>query len=205
VIAAPVRRTFRSLSALRGRRIFHPIGCARAAVAEVTDGDHRLSALAGEHDAIVRLSRGVGVHPPLPDILGVAIKLRDAHGAGCHQDLVLASAAAIPVLRHIPLPGIVFEARTYSSIAPYEDSTGRRFLVGAAFADDDVLSLRVASITGGWHEVGTVLLGDELAAEVSDTVRFTPWHTGGGIEPIGWLNRVRRPAYAGSQEGRPDT
>src|SRR4029450_7999147 len=46
------------------------------------------------HQALLRFSRGAGLPEPLPDALGVAIKLPDAHGPGVDQDLLLTSSTA---------------------------------------------------------------------------------------------------------------
>ncbi len=45
-------------------------------------------------------------------------------------------------------------------------------------------------------------LGRPLPAHVGEDLRFDPWHAGPGLRPVGVLNRVRRPAYRASQQGR---
>jgi hypothetical protein len=49
--------------------------------------------------------------------------------------------------------------------------------------------------------------GDRAAAATgpaaTEALRFNPWTTGEGIVPVGRLNRLRRPSYASSQQGRP--
>ena len=193
-----IRRAFRTLSALRRARIFHPRGTARRAVVTVDDGPHHLDALAGRHDALVRLSRGLGIPSPAPDVLGVAIKLLGVHGRRRDQDLLLATA-----VRFVPLPRRSLRRGIASSIAPYRNRRRERFLVGGRWRGDG-FDLLTARPLRRWRVVGRVEL-DAGAAVPDRPLRFSPWTTGGGLVPAGWLNRARRPAYAGSQEGRPDT
>ena len=197
---------FGGLSALRRARIFHPRGTARTATVTITGDAHPLHVLAGTHDAIVRTSRGVGLPAPLPDIAGVAIKVLNAHGAGAHQDLLLVSSAAPAGARHLLVPVVEWTASpAYSSLVRYRNAQGDRFLVGAAPDGDDALVLSTATALSPWTVVGTVALGGELDDDAGDALRFSPWHTGGGLEPVGALNRLRRGAYEGSQSARPDT
>lgn len=56
--------------------------------------------------------------------------------------------------------------------------------------------------TGHWRQVAVLRLGTRLPADRVEELNFSPAHTGGGLEPIGFFNRVRPPAYAASQEGR---
>lgn len=199
------RAVFGGLSGLRRARIFHPHGRASTAVVSIAAGEHPLHVLAGEHDAIVRLSRGIGLPAPVPDFHGVAIKLLNAHGAGAHHDLLVVSSAAPVGARHVLLPVVerVVEP-TYSSIVRFRNAGGVRFLVGATPHGDGGYVLATATPLAAWEPIGNVELRDELDDEASDRLRFSPWNTGGGIEPVGVLNLLRRGAYAGSQEARPD-
>lgn len=196
---------FGGLSAVRRARIFHPRGDARTATVTIAPGDHPLHVLAGNHDAIVRCSRGVGLPAPVPDIHGVAIKLLNAHGTGAHHDLLLASSAAPVGARHLLVPVAEWAAPpTYSSIVRYRTAGGERFLVGAAPDGDDRFVLATSTVASPWEVVGEVRLDASLDEDASDALRFSPWHTGGGITPVGILNRLRRAAYPASQEARPD-
>jgi hypothetical protein len=196
---------FGGLSALRRARIFHPHGTARLGTVTVDPGDHPLHVLAGTHDAIVRTSRGVGLPSPVPDVHGVAIKLLNAHGAGAHQDLLLVSSAAPMGARHLLVPVVEQLAEPhYSSLVRYRSANGERFLIGGAHDGDERFVLSTATVLSAWSVVGVVELGDALDDEASGALRFSPWHTGGGLTPVGVLNRLRRGAYAGSQAARPD-
>jgi hypothetical protein len=150
----------------------------------------------------------------VPDVLGLAVRVPDAHGPGRHQDLLLSSSVSAPVLRHLPLPRWDLLGATYSSLTPYEVGTARGVLW--AVPDDDAPSTRdVADLPGrgdgacfrlelvgstGGRRVLAVL---ELGGAVPDgrQVRFSPDVTGGGIRPVGWVQDLRRNAYRASHVG----
>jgi hypothetical protein len=81
-------------SAIRRKRVFHPEGVAFRATYQATGAHHGAPLLdeAGTHDAVVRLSRGAGLPGSLPDFLGLALRIPDAHGPDQHQDLLLVSS-----------------------------------------------------------------------------------------------------------------
>lgn len=208
---------FRGLSAARGERVFHPDGASFRAHFEPDPRPEELGEsllLRGEREAVVRFSRGVGLPRAAPDILGVAVKLLDVYGPDHDQDLALASSGRSPVGRRLLVPRRDFAGTVFSSILPYAAAgrrvvvlaaaTGRRgpvpleALVDASHGPMDLrLWLEPGDVTLGW-----LRLGPRLSAEASADVRFDPWHTGPGLRPVGLLNRLRRPTYAASQEGR---
>jgi hypothetical protein len=51
----------------------------------------------------------------------------------------------------------------------------------------------------------TVTLTRPLSASVARDLRFDPWNTGRSMQPAGYLNRIRRPVYEASQNGRAAT
>jgi hypothetical protein len=197
---------FRWLSARRGRRIFHPRAAAYAAgfIAEPGDGGAGAEIFADgfAHDALVRLSRGLGLRPPLPDVFGLAVRLPDVYGPGRHQDFLLASSGERAFGRWLLRP--TFGARTgmYSSLLPYNVG-GRRLLVGARPAPEstDVFDLLVAPPRGPWSVAARLTLESRLEDAVARELRFDPWNSGGGMIPAGVVNRVRGAAYRGSRRG----
>lgn len=212
---------FRGLSAARGARMFHPQGVAFHARWEpdARDGERTtpLSTPSGggrELDAVVRLSRAVGLPQGTPDVLGLAIKLLDAHGPGRDQDLALASSGRSVVARHLLVPRRDFSATVFSSVLPYAVSGERVTVLAEMIGDTPPRSfadladeghapadVRI-SLTPPGRALGVLRMGERLSDDVSRDLRFDPWHTGPGLRPIGWLNRLRRPTYAASQEGR---
>jgi hypothetical protein len=154
------------------------------------------------YDGLVRLSRGLGLRPPLPDVFGLALRLPDVYGPGRHQDFLLASSGEGAVGRRLLRP--TFGARTgmYSSLLPYEVG-GRSLLVGArsALQSADAFDLLVAPPRGPWSVAARLTLGSRLEDTVARELRFDPWNSGGGLIPAGVVNRVRSAAYRGSQRG----
>ncbi len=199
---------FGALSAARRRRIFHPVGAAYDATLVVHGGDRGATLLdePARRACIVRLSRGVGLREPLPDILGIAVRVPDAYGPGAHQDLLMTTAGRGPVLRSVLGFARAPERGHYSSVLPYRIGYDHAYVgarplgpggSGARFA------LEVATPLGDWAEVGVLELRQQWSQEASDALGFNPFFSGGGIEPAGTLQTLRRRAYAASQAARP--
>jgi hypothetical protein len=210
-------------SALRRGRAFHPDGVAFRATLVVPGGDLGVPLLdePGRHRALVRFSRGAGLPERFPDLLGIAVRVLDAHGPGDDQDLLFTSSGSAPGLRHVLSPACSFDHGRYSSILPYEVGNERVVFgarpvrrggppatrlaeLAAAVADGHLrFALDIAEASGPWREVASVEVGEPLPADEAESLRFTPVHTGGGIRPVGVLQSVRRLAYRSSQATRP--
>lgn len=168
----------------------------------------------GEHDALVRFSRSLGLPRPLPDLLGMSLRVIDAYGRDRHQDFLLVTCGHRPVLHHVFLPAGDVQQRPYSSALPYAAGE-RRFVVGAVAdagsprpAGDDeferlaraaatgrlTFGLAVARVPGPFARVATVHVLDPLPGTL-EGLRFSPFNSGGGLRPSGLLNRTRRTAY----------
>lgn len=198
---------FGALSAVRGKRVFHPVGSAHEAIVTFDgDGPAELFRRTGPQPAVVRLSRGVGLPASWPDILGLAVKIPDAYGRGRDQDFLLATSGSGRATRHLLVPTRTTTGRAYSSILLFRVGE-EAIAIGARPEGDDpiVFRLVVAAPGGDWRPVGRVELGAPLPDEVSAELRFNPANTGADITPLGPLNRLRDSAYRGSQEARPDT
>jgi hypothetical protein len=212
-----------ALAGVRRGKAFHPDGVVYEARLEIAGGPAaprgaELLSQPGDHRAVARFSRAVGVPRPIPDLLGLSIRVPDVYGAGRHQDFLLVTSADYPLLHHIFLPAVDAQQRPYTSSLPYR-AASRLFLVGAlpdpdsprppgrdeferleAAASTGRLSFRfaVASVNGRFRPVGRLRVGRRLGREL-DALRFNPWNTGGGMRPAGWLNGARDRAYKLSQ------
>jgi hypothetical protein len=126
-----------------------------------------------------------------------------------------------PVLRHLFFMGRSHLAKRFSSVLPFRVGA-RTMLLGAtprvapvAAGGQDLeeleavaaagrlsLDLEVATPTGPWHVVGRLDVGERLTAEQEDALGFNSDNAGGGIAPVGFVNRLRGAAYAASIAGR---
>jgi hypothetical protein len=212
-----------ALAAVRRGKAFHPDGVVydarlRIPGAAAAPAAAELLSRPGEHRAIVRFSRAVGLPRPIPDLLGLSLRVPDAYGNGRHQDFLLVTSADYPLLHHIFLPALDVQQRPYTSSLPYR-AGAELFLVGAVprrdsprpNGDDEfdrlgaaaatgrlVFDLAVAPVAGRFRPVGSLRVGRRLEPEL-DALRFNPWNSGGGMEPAGWLNGARDRAYKLSQ------
>ena len=216
--------TFGALSAVRRRRIFHPVGIAVEATLDVDGSASTGAALFDERArrrCVARFSRGVGLREPMPDILGLAARVLDPPGDDGCQDFLLVTAGAAPLARSALLPAQGFADRHYSSVLPYRVGMrtallGARPLLssGASPRTFEGLSealaaarlrfvLEIADPTGDWEPVGTIEFGRRLSEGEAEALQFNVFNVSDGIEPVGLLNTIRKKAYAGSQRARP--
>jgi hypothetical protein len=212
-----------ALAAVRRGKAFHPDGVvydARLAIAGDPAAPQAAQLLSrpAEHRAIVRFSRAVGLPRPIPDLLGMSLRVPDAYGTGRHQDFLLVTSADYPLLHHIFLPARDGQQRPYTSSLPYR-AKDDLFLVGAVAQPSSprphgrseferleaaastgrlAFDIAVARISGRFQPVGSLHIGRRLGHEL-DALRFNPWNTGGRMEPAGWLNGARDRAYKLSQ------
>jgi hypothetical protein len=225
-VAAAAGAFWGAVSRLRGgRRSLHPIGAGYQAELVVPNDPGKLGSdlfdQPATHRAIVRFSRGAGLPEPLPDILGIAIRILDAHGPGAHQDFLLATSTDLPVAHHALLPATSFFDRTFSSILVYSIG-GRTRLVGALPASpaphgggNGLGGVAMAAARGGlaydlalarpfhrFQSIARLRIGGRLPDDEAERLRFNVWNSGGGIRPGGPFQGLRLPAYEGSQAGR---
>ena len=225
-VAAATGAFWGAISRLRGgKRSLHPNGDGYQAQLVVPDHAGAVGAdlfdTPGTHRAIVRFSRGAGLPEPLPDILGIAIRVLDAHGPGGHQDFLLVTSTDLPVAHHALLPATSYFDRTFSSIlvysiggstrlvgafprtaAPHGGGTGLGGVAMTAARGDLAYDLALAAPFKRFQPVASLRIGDRLPAEDAEHLRFNVWNTGGGIRPGGPFQGIRLPAYEGSQRGR---
>ncbi len=208
---------FRAASRVRGERAIHARGrtlTGRLTVAGGAGTGAPLLDAPASYDVLVRVSRSAGLPLPLPDVLGLAVRVLDAHGPGAHQDLLLDSALSTPVLRRLPFPRRDHLGALHCSLLPYEVA-GRRLLLGARattgsatladLPDEVAFDLLLASPHGDWQPWGRVRTDGVLPAPLGRQTRFNPWTTGGGIVPAGPLQQWRRRAYDASHVAPDET
>lgn len=211
---------FYAAARLRARRAFHPKGHIFKASFVRGATDHGVAELlapdgTSPRPAAVRLSKGAGVPDPIPDILGLALKLHGDENLP-EQDLLLASSLPAPVGRHLLVPARSFTGTFFSTILAYR-TPGGLVVLGARPVQGrdgtelrDVLDVRpglrfellVAPPLGSWTALGTIELGEPEPPIAGRAIEFDPATTHEDLRPVGPLNRLRAPAYAASRRGR---
>lgn len=205
---------FRVASKVRGERAIHARGVTLVGRLTVTGGEGTgvpLLDAPASYDVRVRFSRSVGLPGPLPDVLGLAVRVLDAGGPGRDQDLLLDSTLEPALLRRLPVPMRDHLGALYSSLLAFDVHgspllVGARALEGSATSLGDLpvhvrLALLVATPHGPWRQVGVLRTTDVLPAPQGRQLRFSPATTGGGLVPpafLGWRAR----AYPATHLGR---
>lgn len=209
---------FRIASRARGARAFHPRG--KVWHASWSPGEvpalRGSPLLDGPRPALLRVSHAIGLPPTVPDIIGWAVRVVDAHGPGRHQDLLLASSGTGQLTRHLLLPAQDLGDTPFSTLLPYQVAGAGTHVI-VARAEDPATVAYAAAVgpqphvlprftvqVGGFEgpTLATVIPGALADQQLGESLRYDPWNTGPELEPAGWPNRIRRPTYAASQEGR---
>ena len=152
--------------------------------------------------AIVRLSRGVGLPKPLPDVLGLAVRIVDAHGPNRHQDLLLVTSVDAPVLHHLILPGPLGSyGQSYSSVLPYRLGD-RLALVGALPRRPDFELADGAGRRSPHAPSAACASASAPRTRRRRRCASTSGTRAAGSDPTGPFQGIRAPAYRGSQSGR---
>jgi len=219
-------RMFALAARLRGGRPLHP----RGLVFDATLHLHGTSRLWGvpflddtaELRGMARLSRAAGLPPPLPDVLGLALRWEqpadDRAEEACVAELLLASTGQGLLGRHLLRPRWRWGPAFYGSLLPYAVD-GRRLFLGAVArptrtvpADDAALAravderpllldLVLATEFGSWERFGGLVLTGPARSDDSAPTRFNPArHPIPGLPPAGPLQRIRGATYTAVQE-----
>lgn len=209
---------FVALTRLRHPRPIHPHGVAL--VGEMRWLGASASGIswidvppAGPAVVRARLSRSIGVPAPLPDIIGLALRVDGPEGP---IDLNLASTGIGRLSRYLLIPRRSPSSAWSSTLLPYRGSRGPILLAARPLAPSDLssdpqriaetlrettwrLRLHVATPTGRWHPFADLELRaeeDELDTDRRmDVIRHTP--PGATIAP--WICALRDPSYRAVQ------
>jgi hypothetical protein len=174
------------------------------------------SAAALEGSAILRFSGAIWRRERAPDLLGLAIRF------SVEQDLLL-----VTFLQLIELPTALlradphdFLANLYTGGAPFEVAGLGRVRLQARperpsvagpdraerllrTAQQGLATLHLEAVPSGRSPVPLALLrvGDRLDLTDEET-KFHPFHTGGGLVPVGFVHDLRRHVYPASHKAR---
>jgi len=184
-------------SAARGERIIHAKGVAHGGELTLLPAaaalDVPLVRGPRTRPVLVRFSRGAGLPDALPDVLGIAIRIPDADGAGHPQDLMLSTGGGSPLARRLLVPRRDYRGSTYTSLISYQVA-GHDLLVAALPAHDGFL---LATAAGGsaWTPFARLSLGAQLPEEQSRELSFSVTHDAGGFRIGGRWRAARAGAY----------
>jgi hypothetical protein len=193
-----------ALGALRQRvKPLHPVGELRQATITRIPGPVRSGVpwldSSGRDDAVVRVSRAIGLPRPLPDIRGLAVRVSLD---GAEADILLASTGLGRLARYVLTATRRATGRPLTSLLPYRSPRGPLLLAAVPEAEH-AFELRWAGPVGPWHTFGRLELGAPIGDDVA--VSFDPvLHVVPGMAQYPWVRLLREPAYwtARARSGR---
>lgn len=190
---AAVATTLGAATALRGARVFHPYGAVHEATVTVAGGLRTGASLLdrpGVHDGVVRLSRGIGLPAPLPDVEGLALRLPGLGVGGAPLDLLINSAWRFAFAPSALTP-------TWSAVLPHRTGSGETVLLGAR-PHQGGFTLLAAPLLGAWRSWGELAVGTQLPGDVS----FDPTLGAEDLRHGELFRQLRRWSYDASQAAR---
>ncbi len=151
---------------------------------------------------LVRFSRSIGLPTPLPDILGLALRVPSVEGRP--GDLLLASTGIGRVGRFLLRPARRYADATYSCLFPYRTTSGPVLLAAFPTADRvGQLTLAWSRPTGTWLPFATLEVATASLDGTDPEVSFDPvLNVVPGLAPYGWAAELRQYAYGASRRAR---
>lgn len=153
----------------------------------------------GEDEVQVRTSHAIGLPGPIPDIDGLALRLRKDQAG--YADVLLASTGWDRVSRHLLVPSWQ-EHQPLTTLLPYRSPIGP-IVIGALPVDVRGYELHWARLGRAWHALGTLTLDRELPAE--EEISFDPvLNQLPGLDQYPWVEHLRERSYATARRRRHD-
>jgi hypothetical protein len=185
-----------------GPRPLHPRGVVRRGTLVLDDSDAPGTRELGAPyvtTAVARVSRSVGLPPPLPDVLGVAVRWqRD----GRPHDLLLSTTGLGRLTRFLLVPRRHPLSGPHGTLMPFLDAEGRAVLLAAVPMPDTPedgsidLVLVTARPGGPWQRCGRLVCPARPDDRDDPGLRFDPvLHAPGTLGVPAWAARLRRPSY----------
>lgn len=222
-----------AVSSARRARTFHPDGVVYTAAVVSCCREPQLAALSESLSgrAFARFSSALwrGAHE-WPDVLGAAIRFLPRDGeAGSDQDLLLATIRFPWTMPFAPFATNFrsFLWNHYHAVSPFQvagvgplkfrlrsprltnrsgssraEHLQRSAADGRAIFELQARLLDVSPLTRRWIDLVRIELGAPLHLDQA-ALRFSPFRSGRGLEPIGFVHALRAAAYAASQDARP--
>jgi hypothetical protein len=212
---------FEAASALRHARVFHPDGVlARGAIERVAAPGDGLPVTSSDN-VEARLSKGIGTPGPLPDVIGLAVRLPPEPFAPTPWDILLASAGSGPLTRVAGLrPVMSWTGSTMSTLMALRYDDHNWWLRARMTTHINGFGVSTAAVrrrlrtgplefqidqacgTAPFTPLARLTLHDVMTP--SHDVAFDPvQHTAPDVALVpGWLSGLRAQAYARSRRGR---
>jgi hypothetical protein len=207
-------------SALRHRRVFHPLGVLAEGRMERVAPDGQGLPIESA-DVLGRVSKAVGIPGGLPDLIGLAWRMPPHGSASTPWDVLLVSAGSGVLTRFALRPALSWTGTTLSTLMPLRHDDGwwwvkaevrtqvdqRLSLDGVRRAIDDgglVFDIAQAHGTGPFEPLAVLTLTKVIPTDEDHDVSFDPTRNtapGVGLGP-GWLTALRERAYLRSRRGR---
>jgi hypothetical protein len=151
----------------------------------------------GEDDALVRLSRAIGLPATLPDIHGLALRVSSVDGPA---DLLLASTGWSRLGRFVLTFGREPESRPLTSLLPYRTESGP-VVLGARAVTPGMYELSWSRAGGAWQVFGGLELVGGVAGD--EHVSFDPvLNQLPGLAQYPFVVRLREPSYTRARRSR---
>jgi hypothetical protein len=199
---------FGAVSSLRpAAKPLHPVGSVSTGVLRRRGSAQRSGVPwldePGEEQVLLRLSRSVGLPPPVPDVFGLALRVpTDAPGGPGHGDLLFSGTGRGPLSRFLLVPSLSARSRTLGTLLPYRTPVGPVVLV-AEPRGATAFDLSWACGRGPWVRFATVEVDPDAEAAGDAPLSFDPVrNTVPGLEVYGWVRRLREPSYRTARRSR---
>ena len=208
IAALPVRLG----SAVRHRRLFHPVGVlAEGTLERLAPDGEGLPMKSG--DVTGRVSKAIGLPAAVPDIGGLAWRMQT--GGSTPWDVLLASTVRSRLLL---APTVKWTGTAFSSLMPFRHEGGVWWIQARLTTEIDVPGLPLDAISRHLGSTGIEFLVEQAAGTGdflplarltlrtprSEDIAFDPVrNTDPTVHPLPqWLTDFRRAAYRRSREGR---
>ena len=207
-------------SAIRHRRVFHPLGVLATGHIERTAPPHHGLPIESA-DVLARVSKAVGTPGGLPDLIGLAWRMPASSSDTHPWDVLMASTGGGPLTRFTLLPTTSWTGTTLSTLMPLRWRGGWWWLKASLRsavpggltleAVDDALDagtmifdIEQACGTASFETLATLTLTSRIPTDERNDVSFDPTrNTRAGLD-LGpkWLTELRERAYMRSRRGR---
>ena len=207
-------------SAVRHRRVFHPLGVLAAGRIERTASPGEGLPVESS-DIVARVSKAIGVPGGLPDLIGLAWRMPPKDGEGTPWDVLTVSAGSGRLTRFALRPTLSWTGTTTSTLMPLRRADGWWWVTAELTTDvgpglslnavrDGIadggmaFDVRQAHGSGPFRPLAHITLTRAIPTDDEHDVSFDPTRNtrdGVGLGPE-WLTDLRERAYLRSRRGR---